>query len=242
VGWRATTRRLFPYLVVATGGFLAAYLIVFFVVFPGTVVPDDAQVPSVVGLLSDDATRRLRAAGFEAATGEEVYHASAPPGTVLRQSPLPGGVEARGTRVTLDVSAGQRRAVVPDLVGMTQAEAEVALQNAGFELGETVERQSDAPRGTVIATAPAAAATLTTPAAVSLVVSGGPVTVQLPEVVGQSAEDARATLEQLGLAVGIQVDEESTLPRNTVVAQSPAAGRAVPTGSSVALRISGRVP
>ena len=50
MNWRATTRRLLPYLIVAAAGFLLAYLFVFAFVFPAGVVPDDGRVPAVAGL------------------------------------------------------------------------------------------------------------------------------------------------------------------------------------------------
>ena len=50
MSWRDRTRRLLPYLIVAATGFLAAYLYVFFFVFPSDLLPNDAKVPNVVGL------------------------------------------------------------------------------------------------------------------------------------------------------------------------------------------------
>jgi beta-lactam-binding protein with PASTA domain len=241
--WRVRMRRLFPYLVAAAGGFLLAYLLVFFFVFPTSLVPDDAKVPNVVGLLRDDAARRLRAAGFEAARGEEVFHAAAPTTTVLRQDPGPGGVEPKGTKVILDVSAGQRSASVPDVVGMTRPEAEAALTSAGFDVGEVVERGSNSPRGAVIGTSPAAATTLTIPAPVTLVVSSGPSAVTVPDLVGRPLAEARAMLEQVGLAaMPPTVDSLSAFPADVIVAQSPAAGSAVPNGSRVRVTVSGAPP
>jgi serine/threonine-protein kinase len=240
VNWRATTRRLLPYFLAAAGGFLIAYLVVFLFVFPTAIVPNDGQVPNVVGLTYDDATRRLRDADFEARPGQQIFHASAPQGTVLRQHPAAGRAEARGTHVLLDVSAGQRRGEVPNVVGMTRQQAEVALQNAGFDIGEVVERPSVARRGAVIATAPAAATSLALPASVSIVLSGGVVTVDLPDLIGRPVDDARRALEQLGLTVTVQVDSSATAAPNTVVAQSPAARRAVPAGASVSLRVAAR--
>ena len=68
MNWRASSRRLLPYALVASGGFLLAYLVVAFLVFPPQIVPDDVKVPQVVGLLYDEAVTRLSEA-FEWPTG-----------------------------------------------------------------------------------------------------------------------------------------------------------------------------
>src|SRR5919107_691759 len=179
-------RRLLPYLVAAAGGFLAAYLVIFFFVFPSSLVPDDARVPNVLGLQYDDAGRRLRAAGFVAARGEQVLHAAAPKSTVLRQDPGAGELEPKGMRVLLDVSAGQRRANVPDVNGLTREEAEAALTRAGFDIGDVIERGGNTPRGQVVGSVPSVGAEVLLPATVTLLVSSGPAGVQVPDVVGQT--------------------------------------------------------
>jgi serine/threonine-protein kinase len=241
--WRAVTRRLLPYLVAAAGGFLSAYLVIFFFVFPSSLVPNDQRVPDVLGLLYDDAARRLTTAGFEAARGEEVQHAAAPKSTVLRQDPVAGELQPKGMRVILDVSAGQRRAIVPDVNGMTRQEAEAALEKAGLDAGEALERAGNGPRGQVLGSTPAAGAEVVLPAAVTLFVSTGPAGIQVPDLVGQTLTDARAMLEQVGLSAGaVRLDSTALQPANTVLAQSPAAGSAVRAGTGVSLTVSAGVP
>ena len=154
MSWRTRTRRLLPYLIVAAVGFLAAYLYVFFFVFPSDLLPDDAKVANVVGLTYDDAENRLRTLGLTVKSGETRFHATAPKGTVLEQLPRPGTQVARGTAVRLDVSAGQRTATVPRVVGSTQQQAQVLLENAGFDVGDVVQQRADAPRGRVLVSDP----------------------------------------------------------------------------------------
>ena len=101
---RTTLRRSLPYSVTIVGGFLLAYLIVAFVVFPSGVVPGEASVPNVGGLMFDDAAKRLAAVGFKAERGDDEYREATPPGTVLAQDPRPGTKEPEGSTVTLTVS------------------------------------------------------------------------------------------------------------------------------------------
>jgi beta-lactam-binding protein with PASTA domain len=235
---RGRARRAIPYLIAATSGFLLAYLVVALFVFPARIIPNDKRVPNVVGMPVEDAARRLIAAGLRAKTGEERYHQSAPSGTVLSQNPAPGTVEAEGTDVVLNVSLGQRRGEVPPLIGLTRAQAEVALDNAGLDVGEVTEVRDDTPRGQVVSSRPGVGERVPIPSAVALTVSLGPATVQVPDVVGQTYPQARALLEQLGLRIGrVSVDSFSLLPPNSVISQTPAAGRAVVAGTTVSLSV-----
>jgi len=243
VNWRGNVRRLLPYLVGAAGGFMLGYLIVFLFVFPGSVVPDDARLPSVTGLHLDDAIRRLRMAGFDGEQGEERYHASAPQGTVLEQQPQGGEMLPRGTRVALSVSKGQLEAQVPRLIGLSRRQAQTVLQNAGFVLGDVLAQPSNSPRGEVIAMTPLSGTTQPIPSAVQLTVSSGPAELDMPDVTGQSYPQARVFLEQLGLDPRPPVfDSTSFMPEYTVLAQSPLPGVAVAPGSPVTLRVAGRMP
>lgn len=239
MNWRATSRRLLPYALVAAGGFLLAYLFVAFFVFPPQIVPDDAKVPQVVGLLFDEAVTRLDAAGFKAKRGEERFVELAPKSTVLAQSPPPGATEPRGTDILLDVSAGQRQLQVPSVVGLAQPVAEDAIEKAGLEVGDIQERESQSARGAVLETVPAAGSPVAPSTRIDLVVSGGPPAVNTPDVVGQPYAAARAMLEQIGLRVGdVITDSLSTAGPQTVISQTPAAGSRVAPGSKVSLSIS----
>jgi hypothetical protein len=51
VSTRTRVRGSLPYAIAIIGGFLIAYLIVAFVIFPSGVIPGDAKVPNVTGLL-----------------------------------------------------------------------------------------------------------------------------------------------------------------------------------------------
>lgn len=97
-----------PYAAAVIGGFLVAYLIVAFFIFPSGVVPGEAKVPNVTGLLFDDAAKRLAAVGFKASRGDAQYREATPPNTVLDQDPAAGTKEAEGTAVTLAVSTNKQ--------------------------------------------------------------------------------------------------------------------------------------
>ena len=239
--WRGGARRAIPYVIAATAGFVFSYLIVAFFVFPANIIPSDRKVPNVVGMTYDEAAKRLTTDGFRSKTGEQRFHASAPSGTVLEQDPPAGSVEAKGAEVVLHVSTGQRRGEVPNVVGMTRQQAELAIENAGLDVGDVQEVRAQTPRGTVTLSSPVAGTRVTVPSSVTLTVSVGPASVDMPDVVGENYSRARTVLEQLGLRIGdVTVDSTSVAAGNTVIAQSPAAGRAVGAGARVTLTVSGR--
>lgn len=236
---RTLSRRAFPYLIVAVGGFLIAYLLLFFFAFPAEVLPDDGRIPRVVGMTYDAASAALDKAGFHAIKGETRFHKTIAAGVILDQDPPAGSVQKRGSDVTLIVSGGQATAVVPEVSGSSQQQAQIAIENAGFTFGTISQQTSNLARGAVISSDPPAGTSLQLPATVSIVLSQGPSSVQIPDLTGRTLPDARSTLEQLGLRLGATSrDTSSLMPENTVLSQAPAPGATVSSGASVNLRIS----
>lgn len=240
---RTRLRRSLPYAIVIIGGFLAAYLIVAFLIFPSGVIPRDIRVPNVTGLSFDDAVRRLAERGLRGVKGEERFHAASPKGTVLEQMPAAGSRDVEGAQVSLAVSIGQQSGKVPAINGLPRADAEQALENAGFDVGDVTERPSNTPAGQVIESNPRSGAEATIPSAVSLIVSAGPTVVLVPNVVGQPVAQARLLLEGAGLTVtdvrtpaGDPLNDETAIVSGT----TPAAGAQVGAGTRVTIQASPR--
>lgn len=238
MSWRDRTRRLLPYVVVGAAGFLIAYLVVFFFVFPSSVVPTERPVPDLSGLQYAAAVRRLADEGFRADTGEQSWHGAAARGIVTGQRPAAGTVEARGALVLLDISLGRRQTRVPEVVGLSEQEARTRLAAEGFAVAEAAPEPGDQPRGTVIASIPAPGQVVTLPASVRLRTSAGPSEVTVPDVTGRPFSEAQAMLQQVGLATGraIMGSEGSGTP-GTVTRQVPAGGESVRAGTAVRLTV-----
>ena len=239
--WRARSRRALPYLIAATGGFLIAYMVVAFVIFPAEIIPDDAVVPNVVGDTYDQAVKTLSQAGFTAQRGESRFSPTAAARQVLQQEPPGGSREKRGSVVTLHISSGQRTSTVPAVVGGTRQQALLAIENAGLEMGRLELVHSDRPAGQVIAMSPTAGERITLPARVDLSVSRGPATSESPNLIGQTLPQARTRLQTIGLQVGVvEFDTASIEMANTVTAQEPGPGQSVASGAMVKLIVSAR--
>jgi serine/threonine-protein kinase len=125
------------------------------------------SVPDVGGRTAADAAGALQIAGLQAGT-EYVVDADAPLGTVMQQDPPAGTTVRKGSKVTLDVAVP---GIVPDVAGMTPAQAQTALQNAGYQIGNTAYVQ-EGEEGKVVRTEPGASSPLRPGETVTLYVSG----------------------------------------------------------------------
>jgi eukaryotic-like serine/threonine-protein kinase len=139
--------------------------------------------------------------------------------------------------VTINVSAGPGQVSVPNVAGQTQEEAEAALREAGLDVTVEEAFSDTVPRGQVIETSPAQGTLVERGTPVTLRVSQGREQVQVPDVVGETEDNARSAIEGADLRVGKVTEQESEEEPGTVLSQNPAAGRNVAKGSAVAITI-----
>ena len=104
--------------------------------------PSRGRCPTWSGSESEHAQNVLAKANFTPLV--EVVDSAEPKGTVVAQTPA-GGASARAGRiVTIQVSSGVPSKVkVPDVVGMSQADAKTALEAAGFVVEVVSKHVSD---------------------------------------------------------------------------------------------------
>ncbi|TNM69025.1 Stk1 family PASTA domain-containing Ser/Thr kinase [Streptomyces sp. NP160] len=132
---------------------------------------------------------------------------------------------------------------VPVVVGETQQSAEARLRAEGLSVSGTTERADPAAAGTVIDSDPEAGQQVEAKSAVALVLSSGPAAVQVPDVVGQTQEQAAARLDQQGLVLGtVSPQDAPQLRAGTVISTNPPAGTSLEPGATVELVVaSGKV-
>jgi beta-lactam-binding protein with PASTA domain len=207
-----------------------------------TLRPEQLTVPNVVGRESRTATQILQNRGFEVEI-ENVVNPDVERDTVAAQDPRPGTTAEEGSTVTINVSTGPGEAAVPFVAGLPSDEAEDQVQAAGFET--QIERlfSDEVPRGRVIDTQPASGSVVERGTTVVLRVSRGVEQVEVPDVVGDSEDNARSALEDAGLRVGEVTEEESVDEEpGTVLEQSPAAGQQVDRDARVDLVVATEPP
>jgi len=130
--------------------------------------------------------------------------------------------------------------MVPNLAGMTQAEAEAALAVLGLLLGTVSEEYNNTvPTGQVISQNPAADTSVAYGSSVDIVVSLGTCYTSVPNVIGSTQAAAATALAAANLALGAVTQEHSDIvPEGQIISQDPVSGLVVECETPVALVIS----
>lgn len=150
----------------------------------------------------------------------KVYQASdtAPLDQVLSTDPIAGTRVPENTSITVYVSSGAQLVMVPNLLGLTEEEARLALTNAKLNIGTITQANSaSVALGQITATDPLTNAQVEPGTVVNLVISNGKVLV--PDVRNLSIDDARSLLTgpDLGLTVSITTKTTCTGSQGTIV-------------------------
>jgi beta-lactam-binding protein with PASTA domain len=202
---------------------------------------DEVLAPDVVGLNQAAAEAAILGARLTVGAVTTDYSDTVPAGSVIGQTPLAGTIVLAGSAVDIVVALGPAPVIVPDVVGLNQAAAELP-SCCHLAVGTITSANSDTvPAGSVIEQNPTAGSSVLTGSAVDLVVSLGPEPVIVPDVVGLSQAAAEAAILGADLTVGLMsLANSDTVPAGSVIEQNPIAGSSVAPGTAVDLVISCR--
>lgn len=115
--------------------------------------PSEREVPAVVGLPVEEATKALAAMRLRVVT-EQAFSETAPPGVVLTQFPEAGTKVPAEATVRLFVSPESQPATIPNLVGQNFQEAGALLGRLGLGVQFVNQPDNSRPPGTVISQFP----------------------------------------------------------------------------------------
>ena len=211
-----------------------------------TLTVDSYAVPALVGVAEGEARNSISQFGWNVLITAERSDEVAI-GGIIRTLPPAGAVLREGRDLTLVVSEGPTLAVVPDVTGLTIAEAVAALEAQGLVVTETVRDDDVVPAGRVVSWIVTeqpnllAGSEVLKGTQVAIAVSGGPVLRTVPNLIGRNETDALNELAVVQLvaqrnddvfsseiAVGLVASQEppitAQLARNGVVAYSLSKG------------------
>jgi eukaryotic-like serine/threonine-protein kinase len=160
-------------------------------------------------------------------------------GRVLAQEPAPGSIARRQRTVKIWLSAGQRAATVPTLVGETERTAQLRLAQDGLTLASLSEiRAEDLPSDVVVAQMPPAKSAS---GRVSLLVNRGErgATYVMPDLIGVNGDRAAEVLRARGFRVAVVGSNPYPgVAAGIVIRQSPQAGFQIAPGEPISLEVS----
>jgi serine/threonine-protein kinase len=139
--------------------------------------PQLIEIPDFIGNSLREALIELDNLSLNSGDIQYIFRLSEEPGTIINQIPAAGAEVEKGSEVTLFVSRGERDISVrmPDLTGLTQAEAFSLIREKGLNIGQvSVENSNRFADGQVISQSVRAGEYLPRGIAVDFVISRGP--------------------------------------------------------------------
>jgi beta-lactam-binding protein with PASTA domain len=204
-----------------------------------TIQGREVEMPKIEGLKAGDAQALLaqRRLGFRIA--DRTYSAL-PKDAVVRQSPRAGTTVKIGQRAHVVLSLGPQNVKIPALEGQGVRAARIELLRSGLQVGEvTSVHLPESEAGLVLKQFPPPGGTAGTPR-VDLLVSLGAreEAYVMPRLVGLPLAEAQRRLGEMGLRVGkVAPAPLALVPKDTVLAQTPAAGTRAVAGTAVELQV-----
>jgi serine/threonine-protein kinase len=238
-------KKYLPYIQVLAG-FLGTLLLLF-IIFDNWILPSLVRdrkivnVPNLVGMKIDDATKLLISKDLDYKVVAEQYNENYPKDIVIRQNPNAGIQVKESRQILLTISKGKESSAVPYLINKQEGYAKNDIQNAQLSIGNITYQNNDSiPKGIVISQNPSPGKAVPYYSNVDLVISLGAEDILLmPNLVGKNYSEAQSTLNVLGLQIGeVNYMKNETFLPNTILKQNPRSGDTVRKNTIVTLILS----
>jgi serine/threonine-protein kinase len=206
--------------------------------------PLDAEfnMPDMKGVEQQTAANKLAAMGLS--VNPTVLTATDPAiavGNVIKTNPPAGTKVKLGDTVQLIVSAGANQVSVPAVNGLSQADAQTLLGGDNYQFTVTVKEEASdtVEKGRATRTDPAQGTMTDKGTPITLYISTGQASVQVPPLVGLTQAQAIAKLNELGLVPDIITDPLpfGDVNNGRVTAQSPSETQTAMPGDTVRIKV-----
>lgn len=185
----------------------------------------DLTTPKLTGQKYDDVKASPQYKNFNIVEKTTGYNSDNAAGVIYQQDPNAGTPIKKGATINVYVSKGAQSFQVPDESNKTPDLAQTDLKNSGFTNVKTAKEYSaDVTSGVVTRTDPAAGTQQAANTPITIYVSQGPDPSQkkaVPDLTGQTYDQAKATLENAGFKIGTQTTQPNSATANTVIDQKP---------------------
>lgn len=203
--------------------------------------PAEVEMPNVVGLSKEEAQKEVETAKLKFEVEKEEYHKEVPEGYVISQNPTymeRFNKVKEGSIVSVVISKGQEKAIVPNVKGKEKDEAIKLLEDTKLKAEVIEETSKTVKEGFVISQETEPNTEIFAGDTVKIHVSTGTgiKEVTVVSVIGQSEANAKKTLEGLGLKVNVAY-EKSTADNGKVAKQSIEANKTVDEGTTITITV-----
>lgn len=202
----------------------------------------DIKVPDFKGMTIEEAEDEAKDLGIEVKIGKYEFSDEYAQDEIMSQDPEDGEMVAEGDIVTVDISKGGEKGVIPNLIGKSEEDAKKMIEDYGFKVGSIKEKESHEEKGTVIEQDPSAGSEGKQGDTISFTISDGSGKEMgtVPNVLGMSEENAKAAIENAGFEVG-EVTEgvSSAYDNGQVMWQEYNGGTSLEKGTAIDIKISG---
>jgi len=200
--------------------------------------PGSTVVPAVDNIKLGLAERQIRANHLKVGTIVKQSSTSVPNGYVISTQPPAGQSEPQGTAIELLVSTGVPKTPVPDVTGLTSADAKAQLESSpgNFKVKQVNQTSSTATPDTVLSESPAPNTQEPAGTVITIVVAQAPTTAKVPDVRGQTVASAANALGQAGFNVKQTSQTVTDQTKDGIVlSESPAPNTTQKKGSTVTI-------
>jgi len=208
----------------------------------------EVEVADVRGLVITEAEPLLSSQGLKMEIIDSTYSDKVPLGTVVDQDPKPLSHAKNGRLVYVTINATTKRQItMPNIQDLSYRQAETTLRGLGLRVDSVYEYEPSAFRDLVldvkangVSVQPGDKIPVGTKVRLVVGYGKGTTQVEVPNIVGLTLQDARSLLLSRRLTVGaVSYDEKPEEGiEQYVYSQTPAAGKKVLEGETIALKLS----
>ncbi|MFD9904439.1 Stk1 family PASTA domain-containing Ser/Thr kinase [Streptomyces sp. NPDC059063] len=201
-------------------------------------VSDDKTAPNFVGETLKEAQKSAKNVDLTVAVSKREPCEKYPAGKICLQDPEAGTKVTKGATVNVTVSTGAPKVAVPSVLGLDEDEAIEKLEGDKYQLKvETKKRISTETEGKVLEQDPVTGTEVQKGSTITLYIAKEQQKPTVPDVAGQTWENAKKQIEASGL-VATRTDVESdSVEEGKVIQTTPTANTKVDPGSTVTVQV-----
>lgn len=220
-------------------GIVAAFFLSQFLLDYFTTSGEPVTVPSVVGEDYEVAEQTLKELGLDMEITEQVYDSDYEVGQITSQSPNSGDRVKKGFTIKVSVCKGAGQTNIPNVVGMSYENAILAIEEAGYGLGDVTYKDDSSAKDTVLSQSPDSESEGGPDTKIDLVLSSGEEPATMPNVIGKNKDTAKSQLMSLGVAeVTFKYEYSNETEEGIVMEQSVFEGTKIDKNTKVQLVVS----